>query len=88
MAIEIEEVFVEARASLGCVLMELGQNEFAIATFRGALDYHPDFPDVHYHLARLLDESGKPEEATTHWEAFLQLAPKSPWADEARNRLQ
>lgn len=88
MAIEIDEAFVEARASLGCVLMELGQNEFAIATFRGALDHHPDFPDVHYHLARLLDESGKTDAATTHWEAFLQLAPKSPWAEEARNRLE
>lgn len=88
MAIEIDEAFVEARASLGCVLMELGQNEFAIATFRGALDHHPDFPDVHYHLARLLDECGKTDAATTHWEAFLQLAPKSPWAEEARNRLE
>ena len=88
MAIEMDEAFVEARASLGCVLMELGQSEFAIATFRGALDHHPDFPDVHYHLARLLDESGKRETATTHWEAFLQLAPKSPWAEEARNRLE
>lgn len=88
MAIEIDEAFVEARASLGCVLMELGQSEFAIATFRGALDHHPDFPDVHYHLARLLDESGKTDAATTHWEAFLQLAPKSPWAEEARNRLE
>lgn len=88
MAIEIDEAFVEARASLGCVLMELGQNEFAIATFRGALDHHPDFPDVHYHLARLLDESGKTDAAKNHWEAFLQLAPKSPWAEEARNRLE
>lgn len=88
MAIEIDEAFVEARASLGCVLMELGQTELAIATFRGALDHHPDFPDVHYHLARLLDESGKTDAAMTHWEAFLQLAPKSPWAEEARNRLE
>ena len=88
MAIEMDEAFVEARASLGCVLMELGQSEVAIATFRGALDHHPDFPDVHYHLARLLDESGKTDAATTHWEAFLQLAPKSPWAEEARNRLE
>ncbi len=88
MAIELDEAFVEARASLGCVLMELGQNEFAIATFRGALDHHPDFPDVHYHLARLLDESGQSDNATIHWEAFLQLAPKSPWAEEARDRLQ
>ena len=87
MAVEQDETFVEARASLGCVLAELGQNDLAVATFRGALDHHPDFPDVHYHLARLLDESGKPEVGRKHWEAFLQLAPKSPWAEEARQRL-
>ena len=87
MAVEQDETFVEARASLGCVLAELGQNDLAVATFRGALDHHPDFPDVHYHLARLLDESGKPDAGRKHWEAFLQLAPKSPWAEEARQRL-
>lgn len=86
-AIELDETFVEARASLGCVLAEQGKNELALAAFRGALDYHLNFADVHFHLARLLDEMGRAEEALTHWDAFLQLAPKSPWAQEARLRL-
>jgi tetratricopeptide (TPR) repeat protein len=86
-AIEQEPSFVEARASLGCVLTELGQSEMAISCFQGALDQHPDYPDVHFHLAKLLAESGRQEEAVRHWEAFLQLAPKSPWADEAREWL-
>ncbi len=87
-AIELDETFVEARASLGCVLVELSQNELAIAAFRGALDYHRNFADVHFHLARLLDETGRTDDATTHWEAFLELAPKSPWAEEARQRMR
>jgi len=87
-AIELDETFVEARASLGCVLVELGQHDLAIAAFQGALDYHRNFADVHFHLARLLDETGKTDDATTHWEAFLDLAPKSPWAEEARQRMR
>ena len=52
-----------------------------------ALKYHPDYPDVHYHLARTLDELGQPEKAIDHWRAFLVLSPDSPWAQQARDRL-
>jgi tetratricopeptide (TPR) repeat protein len=86
-AIELDEDFVEARANLGCVLAETGQLELAIAAFHGALLFHSEYPDVHYHLARALDELGRSDEATTHWHTFLALAPDSPWADEARARL-
>jgi tetratricopeptide (TPR) repeat protein len=87
MAVELDESFVEARASLGCVLVELDQRDLALSAFRGALDHHAEYPDVHFHLARLLDEMKMGDEATIHWEKFLELAPKSPWADEARDRL-
>ena len=86
-AIEQDESFVEARASLGCLLSEMGQAKLAVAAFRGALDYHQNFADAHFHLARLLDEMGRCDEATKHWEAFLEIAPKSPWAQEARSRM-
>ncbi len=49
---------------------------------------HPDYPDAHYHLARLLDDLGQFGEAEVHWQQFLELAPESPWAEEARIRLQ
>ncbi len=87
MAIELDEDYVEARANLGCVLAETGQTALAVAAFEGALLYHGDYADVHYHLARALDESGDRPGATDHWRAFLDLAPSSPWADEARARL-
>lgn len=87
MAIELDEDYVEARANLGCVLAETGQMELAVAAFEGALEYHSGYPDVHYHLARTLDDLDDCERAEHHWHQFLELAPNSPWADEARARL-
>jgi tetratricopeptide (TPR) repeat protein len=88
MAIELDEDYVEARANLGCVLAETGERELAVAAFEGALEFHADYADVHYHLARTLDELGRSTEAENHWQAFLKLSPRSPWADEARLRLE
>jgi tetratricopeptide (TPR) repeat protein len=87
MAIELDEDYVEARANLGCVLAETGQLELAVAAFQGALSYHVDYPDVHYHLARTLDDLGRGEEAEQHWRIFLELSPDSPWATAASERL-
>jgi tetratricopeptide (TPR) repeat protein len=87
MAIELDEDYVEARANLGCVLAETGQRDLAVAAFEGALRFHGDYADVHYHLARTLDEIGERGRAIEHWERFLALAPDSPWAAEAAQRL-
>jgi tetratricopeptide (TPR) repeat protein len=82
-AIEHDPDFVEARASLGCVLAEIGQTELAIAAFRGALSLHDEYADVHYNLARVLEDVGHDIEARHHWSRFLELSPDSPWAAEA-----
>jgi len=87
MAIELDEDYVEARANLGCVLAELGDRELAAAAFEGALSLHPDYADAHFHLARTLDDLDRRDEALIHWREFLRLAPDSPWADAARERL-
>ncbi len=86
-AVELDEDFVEARANLGCLLAETGRAELAVAAFEGALRYHPQYADAHYHLARTLDQLGETDRAEAHWHAFLELAPESPWADYARQRL-
>lgn len=86
-AVELDDSFVEARASLGCVLLETGERELAISTFEGALAIHPDYADVHFHIARALDAERRPVDAAVHWQRFLELAPESPWADEARSQL-
>jgi len=86
-AIELDEEYVEARANLGSVLVENDELELAVAAFQGALAFHPDYADVHYHLANTLERIGRPDEAPLHWQAFLSLAPESPWAETARERL-
>jgi tetratricopeptide (TPR) repeat protein len=87
MAIELDEDFVEARANLGCLLAETGQLELAVAALEGALECHLDYADAHYHLARTLDALDRRDEAITHWRRFADLAPESPWAEEANLRL-
>ncbi len=87
LAVELDDGFVEARANLGCVLVELGEFEDARAAFEHALRIHPDYPDVHFHLAKLLDRMDRKPSAIIHWERFLELAPRTPWSDEARERL-
>ena len=87
MAVELDEDYVEARANLGCVLAETEQHDLAAAAFAGALAYHPDYADAHYHLARTLDELGRRDEAEVHWRAFLDLTVDSPWAATASQRL-
>jgi len=87
MAIELDEDLVEARANLGCVLAEQGDRELAVAALEGALTLHPDYADAHFHLARTLDELNRAGEAARHWREFLRLAPESPWASAARQRL-
>ena len=86
-AIELDEEYVEARANLGSVLVENNELELAIAAFQGALAFHPDYADVHYHLACTFDRVDRPAEALLHWQNFLALAPESPWAETARARL-
>lgn len=88
VAIEVDPDYVEARSSLAGVLAETGQLELAVAAYRGALALHDDYPDVHYNLGRILDQLERDREAEHHWKRFLQLAPGSPWADEARDRLE
>lgn len=86
-AIELDPELVEARANLGCVLAECGQFDLAIAAFQGALSQYPEYADVHFHLARTLDDAGRSTESLAHWRRFVELAPASPWADEAHARL-
>jgi tetratricopeptide (TPR) repeat protein len=87
MAIEVDPDFVEARASLGSVLAETNQWELAVAAFRGALSLHDDYAEVHYNLARVLEDLHRDVEARHHWTRFLSLAPDSPWAGEAQQRI-
>jgi len=86
-AVELDEDHLEARSSLGCVLAELGEHELAIAALDGVLRQQPDYADAHWHMAGILSDAGRGAESRRHLHAFLELAPESPWASMARERL-
>lgn len=88
MAIELDENFVEARASLGSLFVEMGETELAISAFEGALDFHDGYADVHYQLGLLLEKTDQKKKARKHLEAFLELSPNSPWSDKVRSLLE
>ena len=88
MAIELDEDYVEARANLGCVLAETGRRELAVAAFEGALRFTPTMPTPTINWLCALDELGHRLTAEGHWRKFLALAPDSPWAAEAAERLR
>lgn len=86
-AIELDPDHLEARTGLGCVLAELGDHELAEAALDGVLRQQPDYADAHWHLAGILDNAGRPLDATRHLRTFVALAPDSPWARTAIERL-
>ena len=47
----------------------------------------PDASETRYARAFALDNLHLSHQATAAWEAFLEVDPSSPWADEARRRL-
>jgi tetratricopeptide (TPR) repeat protein len=86
-AVELDADHLEARSSLGCVLAELGEHELALAALDGVLRQQPDYADAHWHLAGVLRDVGRESESQRHLRTFLALAPESPWATMARDRL-
>lgn len=86
-AVEWDHEFIEAWTQLGCVLSETDQLAAAIDAFEVALETHPDFPDAHFHLAEVLQRSGRADDASRHWEAYLQFDQHGPWAEMAQQRL-
>ena len=85
--IEFDADHLEARASLGCVLAELGEHELALAALDGVLHQQPDYADAHWHMASVLRDVGREADARRHLQTFLKLAPESPWATMAKERL-
>lgn len=86
-AIELDPDHLQARASLGCVLAELGEHDLAVAALEGVLRQEPDYADGHWHIAGVLRDMGHAGDADHHLRRFLDLAPESPWAALARARL-
>ena len=87
-AVEVDHNFIEAWTQLGCLYAEKQEPVSAADALRIALDIHPDYPDAHWHLANVLHQLGRDDEARSHWQAYLEFDNRGPWAEQARQRLE
>ncbi len=84
-AIDIDGLFIPARANLAVVLNSLGRNEEAETQLKAALEAEPEAYDLAYSLGLLLGEMGKYEEA----EKYLAIAVEGmPDHERAAYNLQ
>ena len=87
IALEYDSDNLEARLNLGCLLKQQGNNSAALSAFKGCLEQFPDYADAHYHIALLLDELERSDDALEHWQRFWDLTPSGPWKTVAAERL-
>ena len=87
-AVEADHDYLEAWTQIGCLHAAQGELPWALDAFSIALSVHADYPDAHWHLADVLVQLGRPEEAVAHWQKYLEYDRRGPWADQARQRLK
>jgi tetratricopeptide (TPR) repeat protein len=73
-----------AQYNLGCVLLQAGHLEEAMANFQQALQIDPTFADAHSNLGNLLLQKGKVDEAIAHLQKAVEIRPEFA---EARSNL-
>ncbi len=74
--------------------IEVGDFYFKRKNYRAALDryqealvYKPDDAMANYRLGQCLEKMDKPDEARTHYEAYLKILPHGPLSEEAQKAL-
>jgi tetratricopeptide (TPR) repeat protein len=86
-AVEADHDYLEAWTQIGCIDAQRGDLTAAADAFQIALAIHADYPDGHWHLADVLMQLGRAEEAAQHWRKYLEFDSDGPWAEQARQRL-
>jgi tetratricopeptide (TPR) repeat protein len=94
-ALQIDPEQPEALYNLGVHQIDHGEPtraipflEQAIAACQGEENEQRTLADAHYHLAMILDDVGDVENARPHWKRHLELDPRGPWAEKAREFLR
>ena len=80
--------YVLAYFDLGNVLDELQRLDESIAAYLQAVTLAPRYADAHYNLALAYERKGLRRQALRHWQAYLRLDNRGPWADHARGQIR
>lgn len=87
-ATEADPGYVLAFFDLGNVLDELQRQEESVVAYRRAIALAPHFADAHYNLALACERMGKRRQSLRHWQTYLRLDNRGPWADHARGQIR
>ncbi|MGH9520259.1 MAG: tetratricopeptide repeat protein, partial [Terriglobales bacterium] len=87
-ALAMDFDYALAHFNLGNVLDETGRLEDAIVAYCEAVRLAPGYADAHYNLALAYQRRGLPRRAVPHWQQYLGLDARSPWATHARTQLK
>jgi tetratricopeptide (TPR) repeat protein len=87
-ATEIDPNYVLAYFDLGNVLDELERFEESIAAYKRAVTLSPRYADAHYNLALAFERRAEERNALRHWQAYIKLDNRGPWADHARGQIR
>jgi tetratricopeptide (TPR) repeat protein len=87
-ATEADPSYVLAFFDLGNVLDELERLDESIAAYRQAVALSPRYADAHYNLALAFERKGQHRQALRHWQSYIKLDNRGPWADHARGQIR
>ena len=87
-ATEADPSYVLAFFDLGNVLDELARPDESIAAYRHAISLAPGYADAHYNLALAYERNGQYRQALRHWQCYMKLDNRGPWADHARGQIR
>jgi tetratricopeptide (TPR) repeat protein len=80
--------YVLAFFDLGNVLDELQRLDESIAAYCQAVALSPRYGDAHYNLALAYERKGDRRAALKHWQAYIKLDGRGPWAEHARGQIR
>lgn len=86
-ATEADPGYTLAFFDLGNVLDELERLDESVAAYRRAIALAPRYADAHYNLALAHERRGERRPALRHWQAYIRLDNRGPWADHARGQI-
>lgn len=78
LAIQLDPTRIDCLFSLGCILLQRGQIDKALACFQQALKFKPEDANLLSHQEMALASFAKPHEAILHLRRAVELAPQNP----------